>query len=158
MVSTKFDPVWPSHKHDMSGCKMPGKATTKFIPRLSCYNAHKLMLTSFVHSHHPVLRLLICCSSALQSCNVTNGDLVLLRKVNRNEGSGRNEPGRQQALQLLQSIQQNQQLLNSLPQSVRTRVLQNDTSVAQEIIRSSLLCADVYNCPKSLQSLHNHFV
>lgn len=72
-------------------------------------------------------------SATLQNSNVANGDLILLRKLDRAQAAAL--PGRPDVRQLLQNIQQNQQLLNSLSQSMRTRVLQNDPSVVEEIIR-----------------------
>ena len=75
-----------------------------------------------------------CCSATLRGSNVSDGDMLELRRVG-NAAPPQSRAQGAEFQQVLTRIQQNPQLLNQLPQSVRNRVLSNDVSVVQEILR-----------------------
>lgn len=74
------------------------------------------------------------CSASLKGSNISNGDLLVLRKAGQGQASQGNT-GRPDPQQILQSLRQNQHVLNRLPSSLRDRVVQNDPSVLEEIAK-----------------------
>jgi len=81
--------------------------------------------------------------------------LTMTRQPAGGQGQGSAAPGGIPPHQVLEQVRSNPQLLNSLPQDMQRRVMQNDSSVMEELIRCFITAYPSPSNPHEVFSLRD---